>query len=243
MDAGWIWTIPLFGRNGTGYVYSDEFISSAEAESQLRAFVGPEAENLEANHIRMRIGRNRNSWVKNCVAIGLASGFVEPLGSTGIFFIQHGIEQLVRHFPDETWDASLIEAYNRRVARVLDGVREFLVMHYRCAARTDTPYWKAAKTRQLPDGMEERLAAWKVHLPDAETVYPHFHGFQPYSYNVMLLGLGGHLPVAPRPALGLLDDHAARRELAMVRKQSDRFAGELPSQYEYLARIHAATMV
>jgi len=78
MDAGWIWTIPLFRRNGHGYVYSDDFCSPEEAERTLRQFCAPGRDDLPANHIHMRIGRNRNSWVHNCVAIGLASAFVEP---------------------------------------------------------------------------------------------------------------------------------------------------------------------
>ncbi len=77
-DAGWIWTIPLTGRVGTGYVYAKDYLSPEDAERTLREFVGPAAADVEANHIRMRIGRSRNSWVKNCVAIGLSSGFVEP---------------------------------------------------------------------------------------------------------------------------------------------------------------------
>lgn len=102
-DAGWIWTIPLFGRIGTGYVYARDYCTPDEAERVLREFVGPAAADVEANHIRMRIGRSAQSWVGNCVATGLASGFVEPLESTGIFFIHHAIEQLVRYFPDRRW--------------------------------------------------------------------------------------------------------------------------------------------
>jgi tryptophan 6-halogenase len=111
-DAGWIWTIPLYGRVGTGYVYAGDYTTPEEAEHTLREFVGPQAADLEANHIRMRIGRSRNSWVDNCVAIGLASGFVEPLESTGIFFIQQGVEELLKHFPDAGWDPGLRESYS-----------------------------------------------------------------------------------------------------------------------------------
>ncbi|MBO4206019.1 tryptophan halogenase family protein [Micromonospora echinofusca] len=237
MESGWIWTIPLFHRNGTGYVYAEDFCSAEEAERTIRRFVGPAADDVEANHIRMRVGRNRNSWVHNCVAIGLSSGFVEPLESTGIFFIHHGIEQLVKHFPDESWDPTLIRAYNRTINRCLDGVRDFLVVHYRCAARADTPYWKATKERPVPDGVAERLEVWSTRLPDETSVYPYYHGFEPYSYNVMLLGLGGHLPRAPKAALSFLDEAAARRQLAAVARQSRELVASLPSQYDYLASM------
>lgn len=237
VDSGWIWTIPLFHRNGMGYVYAEEFCSPEEAERTVRQFAGPAADDAEANHIRMRVGRNRNSWVRNCVAIGLSSGFVEPLESTGIFFIQNGIEQLVKHFPDGTWNPALTKGYNSAINRCIDGVRDFLVFHYRGAARADTPYWKATKERDIPDGLAERMELWTARLPDETTVYPYYHGFEPYSYNVMQLGLGGHLPLRPRPALDLIDDGAARRELARVDQQSRTLADELPSQYEYLVAM------
>lgn len=235
--AGWIWTIPLFQRIGTGYVYSSDYCDADEAERTLRSFVGPEAEELEANHIRMRIGRSRESWVKNCVAIGLSSGFVEPLESTGIFFIQNGIEQLVRHFPGGKDDGLLRDAYNRQVANVMDGVRDFLAFHYYAAARQDNEYWKDTKRRPLPESLRENLERWKAKLPDSDTVFPYFHGFEPYSYVAMLLGLGG-VAVKPLPALRNIDQTAAKREFALVKQQAQTLVDELPTQYEYFAHLH-----
>jgi len=236
MDAGWIWTIPLQGRNGMGYVYSGEHCTPDEAEAALRAHAGHAADGLEANHIRMRIGRHRASWVANCVAIGLASGFVEPLESTGIFFIQHAIEQLVKHFPDEGWDGGLRAEYNRLMGRCMDGVREFLTLHYRAAARADNAYWRATKEREAPPELDERLRLWSRKLPDTESVYPHYHGFEPYSYTAMLMGLGG-VPLRHRPALDLVDDRAALRELEAVRALSERLAVELPGHHEYVGHL------
>ncbi|MGY5124163.1 tryptophan halogenase family protein [Streptomyces nigrescens] len=238
MDAGWIWNIPLFGRNGNGYVYSDEFCTPEEAERTLRDHVAPGQDDLEANHIRMRIGRNRRSWVNNCVAIGLSSAFVEPLESTGIFFIQHGIEQLVKNFPDENWDPALVDDYNNRVAEVLDGVKEFLVLHYKAALREDTPYWKEAKTRALPDGLAERLAIGSSHLLDERTIYQPYHGFEQYSWITMMLGLG-HEPKRPRPSLAHIDPTNARAELARLKADADELVAALPSCYEYIASINS----
>lgn len=235
-DAGWIWTIPLFGRIGTGYVYAKDYLSPEEAERTLRSFAGPEAEHVEANHIRMRIGRSRRSWVNNCVAIGLSSGFVEPLESTGIFFIHHAIEQLVKYFPGEDWDPALRELYNSAVGHVMDGVREFLVLHYRAAARDDTQYWRDAKVRAVPDGMAERLARWRTQLPDTETIYPYYHGLPPYSYMCILLGMGG-LPVQHSPALDLMDDSAARKRFEQIRDQAEALTGALPDQYQYFSQF------
>ncbi|MFE4373650.1 tryptophan halogenase family protein [Streptomyces sp. NPDC056835] len=236
MEAGWIWTIPLFDRIGTGYVYAGEYCSPEDAERTLREFVGPGAEDLEANHIRMRIGRSRNSWVKNCVAVGLSSGFVEPLESTGIFFIQHGIEQLVKHFPQADWSGRLRESYNRAVNNCMDGVREFLVLHYRAAARDDNQYWRDAKTRQVPDALAARLEQWQTKMPDAENIFPHYHGFEAYSYVAMLMGLKGVALRAPG-ALDLADGSAAAKEFERVRATAGELVRGLPGQYEYLARM------
>ncbi|WP_248958354.1 tryptophan halogenase family protein [Sphaerisporangium perillae] len=236
-DAGWIWTIPLFGRVGTGYVYAGDYCSPEEAERTLREFVGPEAEEAEANHIRMRIGRTRNPWVNNCVAIGLSCGFVEPLESTGIFFIQHGIEQLVKHFPAQEWDPELTASYNGVMADAIDGVREFLVLHYKGAARTDNAYWRDAKTRTMPEGLAERIEQWRSKPPTPNTVFPRYHGFEAYSYLAVLLGMGG-LPVKATPALALMDDTAAEKEFQMLKDESLDLVKRLPSQYEYLAQMH-----
>ncbi|MEW2033836.1 tryptophan halogenase family protein [Streptomyces roseifaciens] len=235
MESGWIWTIPLRDRIGTGYVYASDYCEPEDAERTLRLFVGPTCDGLESSHIGMRVGRSRNSWVKNCVAIGLASGFVEPLESTGIFFIQHGIEQLVKHFPADGWRLDTIASYNRAVAHCMDGVREFLVLHYRGAARADNAYWRDAKTRRIPDPLAERIEQWKAKPPDAQTVYPYYHGFEAYSYVAMLLGLGG-IPLRAPAALALMDSTAAHREFGLVMETAGRLLRDLPTQYEYFRR-------
>lgn len=237
MPAGWIWTIPLYSRNGTGYVYSDRFCEPEEAERTLRDFAAPGQDDLPANHIRMRIGRNERSWVANCVAVGLSSGFVEPLESTGIFFIQHGIEQLVKHFPGEGFDQALTDRYNARVAGVIDGVKEFLVLHYRAARRDDTSYWKEAKVRALPDGLAEKLDLATTMLLDESSIPAQYHGFEVYSWVTMLMGLGSG-PARPRPALALIDPVRAREEFAAVRRDAERLVAALPSCREYLASIN-----
>lgn len=187
----------------------------------------------------MRIGRNRNSWVNNCVAIGLSSGFVEPLESTGIFLIHHGIEQLVRHWPDDKWDEGLRTSYNRQVARCLDGVRDFLVFHYYGAARADNAYWRDAKCRPLPDGLADRVEQWRIKLPDTESVYPYYHGFEPYSYACMLLGLG-RVTTKPCPALPLLEGAgSARQAIDGIRDSASKLVRTLPSHVDYLAQLHS----
>jgi flavin-dependent dehydrogenase len=241
MNAGWAWNIPLYGRIGTGYVYCSEFLSKEEAEAEFRRHLGPAADHCKANHIKMRIGRTRNSWVKNCVAIGLSSGFVEPLESTGIFFIQHGIEELVHHFPSGEIDEAVVRSYNRGVAEAIDGVREFLTLHYAASDRDDTPYWRSVRHDiQMPESLRERMDLWSRRLPNAKSVNPAYHGFESYSYSVMLLGLG-HQPAASLPALDHMDDRNALTAFRAMRERSDYLAATLPSQYEYLTHVRTQT--
>jgi tryptophan 6-halogenase len=243
LSAGWVWNIPLFHRVGTGYVYSSAFLSPDAAEHEFRAHLGRRATGTTANHIKMRIGRCRNSWVKNCVAIGLSSGFVEPLESTGLFFIQHGIEQLVNHFPRAPRDEALVRHYNMLIGTCIDGVRDFLTMHYVGSTRADTGFWKATKSDiVVPPGLAERLSLWKECLPTNRTISQHYHGFEAYSYCCMLLGLG-YTPTSNLPALDYMNPAGAREKFDGIGARARRLTAALPSQYEYLAAqygVHAA---
>lgn len=239
LSAGWVWNIPLYGRDGTGYVYSSAFLTQDEAEEEFRKHLGSASDGLKALHIKMRVGRNRNSWVKNCVAIGLSSGFVEPLESTGIFFIQHGIEELVSHFPDKEFRSELITSYNKAIARCIDGVREFLTMHYVGSTRADTPFWKATNELVRPGDLSERLKLWKVRLPSNRTINTDYHGFEAYSYSVMLLGLG-YRPERHLPILDQLDDRNVRAAFQAIKERANNLCNSLPSQYEYLTAVSYA---
>jgi len=240
LSAGWVWNIPLYHRIGTGYVYASPFISSDDAERELRQHLGSRAEGCKALHIKMRIGRNRNSWVKNCVAIGLSSGFVEPLESTGIFFVQHAIEQLVTHFPDKSFVEENIKSYNRAVAELMDGVREFLTLHYVAGTKQDNAFWKATKhDLAVPEDLAERLRLWKHCLPTNRTINQKYHGFQSMSYCVMLLGLG-HCPERALPALDYMDNSKALAVFEQIRRRTDYLTATLPAQYEFLKTRYPA---
>ncbi len=167
LDSGWVWRIPLYGRVGTGYVYSSAFATADEAEAELRRHLGPAAADCNASRIKMRIGRCRNSWVRNCVAIGLASGFVEPLESTGIFFIQHGIEELLSHLhaPADEESDELVKSYNRRIAECIDGVMEFLTLRHALLARHRDRHRGARRARRAAPALAAAAAEPPQHQP------------------------------------------------------------------------------
>ena len=145
MSSGWTWKIPMLSRFGTGYVYSSSFATRDEAAAEFCSLWGLDPETAELNHIRFRVGRNRRAWVRNCVSIGLASCFVEPLESTGIYFIYGAIHQLVKHFPDAGFDERVISAFNREIESMFDDTRDFLQAHFYFSPRMDTPFWRANK--------------------------------------------------------------------------------------------------
>jgi glycine/D-amino acid oxidase-like deaminating enzyme len=241
LSAGWVWNIPLFERCGTGYVYSSAFISKEEAEREFRRHLGPFSDRCRASHIKMRVGRNRNSWVNNCVAIGLSSGFVEPLESTGLFFIQHGIDQLVQYLPGPVIESENVRSYNRTVGDCIDGIRDFLTLHYFASSRMDTEFWKATKhDLAVSDDVRERLELWKRRLPTARTINPSYHGFEAYSYIVMMLGLGTR-PKTSLPILEVMDDTEAFESFRRIQERAAFLAESLPSQYDYLHYLYGKT--
>lgn len=166
LSAGWSWHIPLQSRIGTGYVFSSRFKSEDEAIDEFRAYLGPAADGANPRVIKMRVGRNRRSWVKNCVAIGLSSGFVEPLESTAIMSVELQARWLLLHMPTADFEQPLIDQFNNVTARLYDEVRDFLGIHFTQTNREDTPYWRAVRHEaKKSDSLAEHLALWKYALP------------------------------------------------------------------------------
>ena len=160
--AGWSWKIPLRNGTGHGYVYSSKFCSHAEAKSTLLKHLDAPRIN-DPRIIPFTTGRRKKMWEKNCLSLGLASGFVEPLESTSIHLIARGMDFFLRFFPDRDCDPSLIKEYNRRMAADFEEVRDFIVLHYSATQRDDTEFWRWCKTMQLPESLEERIALFKGH--------------------------------------------------------------------------------
>jgi tryptophan halogenase len=158
--AGWRWKIPLQHRVGNGLVYCNEHMSDDEARAQLVGEI--EGETLiEPRLIRYRTGRRKKTWDKNVVALGLASGFVEPLESTSIHLIMVGVTRLMKLFPFGGISQAAIDHYNRQADDELEKIRDFIILHYKATERTDSPFWDLVRTMEIPDSLAQRIALFR----------------------------------------------------------------------------------
>lgn len=156
LTAGWQWRIPLQHRTGDGNVFSNDFISEDEARAQLLENIEGEAIS-EPRLLKFTTGKRRKLWHKNCVAIGLSGGFLEPLESTSIALIQGAIMLLLKHFPDESFEEIQEKEFNRRMQEKYEECRNFLVLHYHATQRNDTEFWNYCRTMSVPDELRHRL--------------------------------------------------------------------------------------
>ena len=159
-EAGWQWRIPLQHRTGNGYVFSSAFVEEQTAGDTLRADIGAAAL-AEPMLIRFRAGKRRRAWDKNVVAIGLSSGFLEPLESTSIHLIQTGALKLLGLFPSGGVTETLVDEYNAQIDFDYVTIRDFLIAHYKVTRRDDSPFWDYCRHMDIPDSLKHRLELFK----------------------------------------------------------------------------------
>lgn len=184
--AGWQWRIPLQHRTGNGYVYCSDFISDDEARQSLVQDLDGDAL-AEPRVLKFKAGRRTHSWQGNCIAVGLASGFLEPLESTSIYLIQIGITNLIKLFPNHKPDPALIDEYNRLVDYEYERVRDFLILHYYLNQRDDSELWRYCTNMSVPDSLTEKMALFR-HRGYVDTY--RYGLFAPPSWIALFIGQG-----------------------------------------------------
>lgn len=161
LSTGWAWRIPLTNRVGNGYVYSSRYIDKDAAETELRAHLGLLDSDVAARHLKMNVGRVQRSWVKNCLAVGLSQGFIEPLEATALHIVQATVEGFIRAYEKGGGTDAGSADFNDRLNTRYDGIRDYIVAHYRMNQRTDTPYWcDNAQNGSLSDNLKTIMTAW-----------------------------------------------------------------------------------
>ncbi|PTW47333.1 tryptophan halogenase [Sphingomonas faeni] len=233
--AGWRWRIPLQHRVGNGYVYSSAHVDDDAAKQALLAGLDGEAMG-EPRQLRFEAGRRDRLWDRNCVAIGLSGGFLEPLESTSIHLIQSGITRLMSLFPDLGFSAVEIDEYNRVMLREYEQVRDFIILHYHATERSDSAFWEHCRTMALPASLEAKLALWS---DKARVFREQGELFTPDSWIAVLLGQGIR-PVSFDPLASALPADESARFLAHVRDMIDKTAAAMPTHEAFIAQNCAA---
>jgi tryptophan halogenase len=240
MSNGWTWSIDLVSRHGMGYVYASDFISDDEAERELRAFIGPAAEGIAARKLHMRVGRSRRSWVKNCVAIGLSAGFLEPLESTGIYLTEMGIKLLFENFPEAEFTDVLSDTYNRQMGGLYDETMRFIVLHYCLTQREDTEFWKANRYHaSIPAALQQELALWKHRLP---TLFDDRQGLQFFGHGSQLYVLAG-MKFAFKGGTAtrhFVDPRQVQGYAGLIEEYKRKMLAATPDHTDYLRSVYSA---
>jgi len=230
--AGWQWKIPLQHRVGNGLVYCSDYMDEDAATRTL-------LDNLEGQPIteprpiRFTTGRRLKQWNGNCVALGLASGFLEPLESTSIHLIQNSIIRLIKMFPRRCIDPATVAQYNREVRTEIEYIRDFIILHYHANRRNDSPYWTDCREMPVPDSLRHRIDLFSrsgVVFREAGEL------FSEVSWTAVLVGQGV-IPGDHHPVVDTLDQPQLESLMSRVRNEIAGAVGGTPAHHRYLDRF------
>jgi tryptophan halogenase len=217
---------------GNGTVYAHEHLNDDDAEQQLLGRL--EGEPLaEPRRLRFTTGRRKLAWNRNVVSLGLASGFIEPLESTSIHFIQSGIARLIALFPDKRFNPVERDEYNRQMHELYEDVRDFIVLHYKATRRNDSPFWDHCRTMAVPDSLARKIELFRA---KGRLFREGMELFSNTSWVAVCLGQG-IVPETHEPAADALDEGLVANALEQLRRGYWETAQQLPSHAEFLRHI------
>lgn len=229
--AGWRWRIPLQHRVGNGYVYSSGFISDADAEARLLATI--DGTPLATPRVlKFTTGRRHRFWEKNCVALGLAGGFIEPLESTSIHLVQTGIAKLLALFPDRSFRSAERDEYNRATALEYELTRDFIILHYKATERDDAPLWTQCRDMEIPESLQNKIELFRSR---GRVIRWTEDLFSENSWIAVMLGQG-IVPEGYDPLVDSLPLDNTNRFLQHAREVTAKAAASLPTHQSFIAK-------
>jgi tryptophan halogenase len=233
-SAGWQWRIPTQRRVGNGHIYCRDFMSDDEAAAIL-------LEDLDGaplgspREIRFTAGCRKEFWTKNCIAIGLAAGFLEPLESTSIYLIQEGISRFISLFPNTAMPDILRQEYNRHMRTEFEQVRDFIILHYCATERDDTPFWTYCRTMDVPDTLKHKIELFQ----EAGRIFRYQEELFARQNWVAVL-LGQHIePKSHDPIVSTLPEPEVTRSIESMRIAMEEAASRMPTHEDFIGRYCA----
>jgi tryptophan halogenase len=237
-SGGWQWRIPLQHRTGNGYVYASEWLSDDEAHQALLASLDNEPM-ADPNQLSWQTGRRNVAWFKNCIAIGLSSGFLEPLESTSIHLIQSSIARLMALFPSKEFRQPDIDCFNRHVADEMAQIRDFVILHYKATEREGSPLWQYCRNMTIPESLEHKIQLFRSH---GRIFRENNELFNETSWLAVMHGQGirtqGYHPLVD----GFTEQEVSRR-LGHIKQVIDNSLAILPDHRAYIEKHCAAPVL
>lgn len=237
--SGWVWDIPLTNRRGVGFVYASKYMDEEAAVEAFSKYIGRDLQNENLRKVPMKIGYRELFWNKNCVALGLAHGFVEPLEATSILVTDFSAQLLARNFPVMREDIPVLAGYcNKTVAFTWERVIDFVQLHYFISDRRDSAFWcDATENMSISDVLRERLDMWKIMAPKKSDFFSAFDMFSVENYLFVLYGM--HYPTRP-PVLGEKEAMKSEQLIYQQQSKSEQMASALLSHRIWLVELRKA---
>lgn len=229
-SAGWQWRIPLQHRIGNGHVFSSQFMGEDEARSILLNNLDGKPL-AEPRLLKFVTGKRKKLWNKNCLAIGLASGFMEPLESTSLHLVQSSIARLMSFFPNKNFDQEDIDEFNRQADFEFEKIRDFLILHYHVTERDDSEFWRYCRNMTIPEALTQKIEQFKR---NGRIYRNNIEMFNDLSWLEVMHGQGIR-PQSYHPLVDRMPLADIQQRLASVKQVIDKSADYMPSHAQFIA--------
>lgn len=230
-EFGWRWRIPLQTRMGNGLVYSSEYLSHEAAKNKLLSCIEEPIREPRIN--RFTAGMRKQQWHKNCVSMGLSSGFLEPLESTSIYFLQRNLIRLVQLFEGQEISPTARDEFNQQSRKEMEAVRDFIILHYKVAGREDTPFWRHCRNMSVPDELQHRIDMFKA---SGRVFKKEYEMFNDFSWAQIMMGQG-LMPDSHHPFVNEMSAQELSEFLSGTERAVSQVVDDLPSHEAFLRRF------